>query len=138
VTPASERLQASPEQVRALALRQFAQFSDRHRYGNYGKIDENSWKLFASWINECRQQGRNVVLVIPPYHPAIYSTIVADQANQMKTVEARLHELAAQTGVRLLGSYDPQKAGVSADDFHDGDHLRETGLRKLLANWSAR
>ena len=39
----------------------------------------------------------------------------------------------AELGVEISGSYDPAKAGMTAADFYDGDHLLEPGIKRLLA-----
>jgi hypothetical protein len=123
----------APAQVEALALRQFLERPDRHRYGNYPRIDANLWGYFEQWVRRCREQGTEVWLVLSPYHPAIYPRIVAAPGNQLQAVESRVREFSERTGVPVLGSYDPVRAGLSAELFYDGDHLLEEGLRQLLA-----
>lgn len=123
----------SPEAVEALALRQFLERPDRHRYGGYRRVDLQLWDYFERWVRRCRENGGEVWLVLSPYHPAIYPRIIQTPGNQLRAVEARVRDFSRRTGIHLVGSYDPTRAGVTAELFYDGDHLREEGLRRLLA-----
>jgi hypothetical protein len=123
----------TPAAVEALALRQFLERPDRHRYGNYPRIDENLWGYFEAWVERCREEGSEVWLVLSPYHPAIYRRVIGAPGNQLPAVEARVRDFGRRSGVPVLGSYDPERAGTPAALFYDGDHLLEEGLRQLLA-----
>lgn len=116
-----------------LALRQFAMDADRYRYGNYPAEDPVLWTYFTRWLDFCRSRGREVWLVIPPFHPAIYRDIVSTPDNQLASIEARTRALAAREGYRVIGSYDPAVLGLTAPDFEDGDHLNDLGLAHLFA-----
>lgn len=132
--PPSDSSQApATAAVEALALRQFGENPDRHRYGTFERFDPQLWDYFDRWVQYYRRQGSEVWLVLSPYHPAIYPRILRSPGNQLKAVEARLREYSRRTGIPLVGSYDPARAGVTADLFYDGDHLREEGLQRLLA-----
>jgi hypothetical protein len=124
---------STPAEVEALARRQFLERPDRHRYGTYPRIDENLWGYFEQWVRRCREEGSEVWLVLSPYHPAIYPRIAQSAGNQLQAVEARVREFGQRSGVPVLGSYDPARAGLAAELFYDGDHLLEEGLRQLLA-----
>lgn len=130
--PSSDKQQITPAEVRSLALRQFAYSGDRHRYGNYPKVDEDLWRLFERWIQFLQKDGGRVYFILSPYHPAIYKQIVANPQNQLRTIENRLWETSLRLSVPVIGSYNPEIVEVSDDDFYDGDHLRETGLTRLL------
>lgn len=119
-------------EARAIALHQYSINRDRHRYGTYGKVDDQLWALFERWLTFLKGDGAQVVLVLSPYHPAIFGKMIAEPKNQLRAVEDRVRALAPAAGVRLVGSYDPAVVGVGEADFFDGDHLREDGLRKLL------
>jgi hypothetical protein len=123
----------SPAEVEALALRQFLERPDRHRYGNYPRVDANLWSYFEQWVQRCREQGGEVWLVLSPYHPVIYPRMSQSPGNQLQAVEARVRDFGRRSGVPVLGSYDPARAGLPAGLFYDGDHLLEEGLRQLLA-----
>ncbi|PTY04649.1 hypothetical protein DB347_18215 [Opitutaceae bacterium EW11] len=122
----------SVAEARSIALHQYSVNRDRHRYGIYPKVDDQLWALFERWVQFLKADGAQVVLVLSPYHPAIYGKMTADPKSQLKAVETRVRRYAPAAGVRLVGSYDPNVVGVGEADFFDGDHLREEGLRTLL------
>jgi hypothetical protein len=132
IRSSADRRPAASDDITQLALRQFGRSPDRHRYGNYENIDETLWRYFEQWVFDCRAQG-GVWLVLPPYHPAIYGDITDLPQNQLRRIEGRLRALGRRSGIRVLGSFDPVIAGISDQDFADGDHLRATGLQRLLA-----
>jgi hypothetical protein len=132
--PPPDQTVVRPEAVRALAVRQFATNTDRHRYGTYPNMDQNLWRYFEAWVRENARDGGAVWLVLSPYHPEIYGRITALPENRLREIEARTREMfVGVPGVNVIGSYDPEVAGVEAADFYDGDHLLDSGLRKLLA-----
>lgn len=130
--PSSDKQQITSDAVRSLALRQYSYSGDRHRYGNYSKVDEDLWKLFERWIQFLHRDNSRVVFVLSPYHPAIYPKILNHPQNQLRGIETRTHELARKLGIPVIGSYDPDAVGVTESDFYDGDHLRESGLTRLF------
>jgi hypothetical protein len=121
-------------EARQIALRQFATNRDRHRYGTYSGINPQLWSLYQRWLQFLREDGAQVVIILTPYHPAIYGKIVADPKNQLLVVEDRVRTHAVAVGLPVVGSYDPAKVGMTEEDFFDGDHLREGSLFKLLGN----
>ncbi len=129
----SDKVPLSLAAVAALTQRQFLERPDRHRYGTYGQVDENLWSYFERWVQACQQNGSEVWLVLSPYHPAIYPSIVQSTRNQLRTVEGRVRDFGRRTSTPVIGSYDPTRAQILAEWFYDGDHLREDGLRSLLA-----
>lgn len=129
--PTAEKQQISPDEVRSLAIRQFANAGDRQRFGNFSHLDDGLWRLFERWIQFLQRDGERVVLVLSPYHPAIYPQILAQPNNHLRVLEPKLRELAQRMKLPIIGSYDPAIAGVADADFYDGDHLREVGLTKM-------
>lgn len=119
-------------EAQALAIRQFTSNRDRHRYGNFHAVDPVLWALFEQWLLFLQEKGHKVVLMLSPYHPAIYPNLVRDGKNQLRTIEDKARQLSEVLKVPLVGSYDPKLAGVNEADFFDGDHLRSEALGRLL------
>ncbi len=122
---------ASEPDSTEIAERQFIQDIDRNRYGNFERVDADLWRLFERWIDDCGNHGTPVFLLLTPYHPAIYGKIIAQPDNQLRKIHRMLLAFAARRHLRLYGSYNPAKVGMTASDFFDGDHLNEAGLRRL-------
>jgi hypothetical protein len=126
----------SPAETAVLAQRQFTEKADRHRYGTYTAFDPGLLNVFTNWIRFLEKDGADVTLVFEPYHPAIYTEIVAEPGNRLGEIDRAVREIAGQCGARVVGDYDPAKAGVTGDDFLDGDHLRTSGLKRVLRRTS--
>ncbi len=124
-------------EARSLAIRQYSQNSDRHRYGTYSAVDEDLWEIFAAWIAFLHSEAK-VVLILSPYHPAIYPKMVSHPQNHLAAIEARVRALGAESNIPVIGSYNPENARVDETHFTDGDHLRESGLSRLLGDHFAR
>ncbi len=133
ILPPADRRLISAEESRDTALRQLASQRDLRRYGTFARLDTALWQQFENWLKFLQRGGTQVVLVLPPYHPAIYREILRHPDNHLVAVEARVRLLAYKLGTPLVGSYDPVRAGVGPGDFQDGDHLLEAGLRRLFA-----
>lgn len=123
----------SEAQARAIALKQFANAIDPHRYGTYDSIDEDLWKLFERWISHSHERGTEIWFVYPAYHPVLYSRIIADPKNKLRQIEARATQLARRVDAKVFGGYNPANSGLTEDCFVDGDHLNDQGIRRLLA-----
>jgi hypothetical protein len=127
----------APSDTALLAQHQFAEKVDRQRYGTFTAFDPELLIVFTNWIRFLEQDGADVTLVFEPYHPSIYPAIVAEPENRLNAIDRAVRDIATQTGAHVLGDYDPAKAGVSANDFLDGDHLQAKGLKHLLRPASA-
>ncbi len=134
IEPAGGRAEIDAAEARALALTQYAQNRDRHRYGTFGRVDEEIWKVFEAWVALLQTEESQVIFLLSPYHPAIHPKAIADPNNHLVEIEARVRALASRQGIPVLGSYDPARAGVNDTQFVDGDHLRAEGLRLLLGS----
>lgn len=132
IEPAGGRTEIDAAEARALALTQYAQNRDRHRYGTFGRVDEEIWNVFEAWVALLHAEDSRVIFLLSPYHPAIHPKALADPRNHLVAIEARVRELASRNGILVLGSYDPARAGMTESQFVDGDHLRAEGLRHLL------
>jgi hypothetical protein len=92
-------------------------------------------QLFEDFIGYLREHGVEVILFLPPYHPLTYGLLAnKDEYKVIKEVEKYLRSYALCHGIKLLGSYDPQRCKLKGADFFDGMHLRDTGAKTLLAN----
>lgn len=74
-----------------------------------------------------------VVLVLSPYHPALYRTMEKDRRVFLE-IEAIFIGIGKKLGVEVVGSYDPARAGCTESDFYDGSHPRDTCMAKVLSS----
>jgi hypothetical protein len=119
------------EQVREEAVR-FA------RGGARGLADfrvdaERLARLELLW-RDMRAQGVEVVVYLPPYHPAAWVFIRAEPraAGALADSAAAVAGLAARVGARFLDASDPASIPCDAGRFYDGDHARVECLRAVI------
>jgi peptidoglycan/LPS O-acetylase OafA/YrhL len=102
---------------------------------NYGMQDfewddeaEKDLRDLTSWLVS---NGVVVELFLTPYHPVFFQRMVAEKPIYMQ-IEGRFIDLANDLGLRLLGSYDPNKVGCLEREFFDGMHPRGSCMAKAL------
>jgi len=77
--------------------------------------------------------GVNVTVLLVPFPPEVYEAALRLPGRTIADVERDLRATAAREGALVVGSYDPQVAGVTMSDFFDEDHLRPEALARLVA-----
>lgn len=101
--------------------------------GDFTEIDDEKKKLFEGFIEFLHQNGCEVLLILPPYHPEVYKTLMSNPQYVIAlSTEKYFKEFAYGRNISVLGSYDPNLCGISEMDFLDGMHLREHAIVKLL------
>ena len=94
-------------------------------------VTEKAAELFIRLVNHLKQQKFEVIFVLTPYHPAVWSITEQLSVSAMRMVESKVHKIARLTGVQVIGSYNPSKIGCTADEFFDVAHGKVTCLTKL-------
>ena len=84
-----------------------------------------------SLIRYFRNNDVEVVLVLSPYHPDLFLELSASNPAYAEA-EWILREIAADTGVALLGSFDPKQIPCIGSQFYDGMHPKESCMETLL------
>lgn len=74
----------------------------------------------------------SVVLILSPYHPTLYK-IMMDSDQKFLNIEAEFKKISEDSGVKVIGSYDPTAVGCIANEFFDGMHPKDSCLRKVLS-----
>lgn len=130
--------QLSPAEVRKKAIDAVAV---PYSLTGFEGIDPSLRLQFEALITSLQDQGVRVVLLLMPYHPDYYNSLIhKKQYKIISDVEAYLHDFAFKNDLEITGSYDPQAAGCSADEYYDGLHARESCLLRILAliSWGNR
>jgi hypothetical protein len=84
----------------------------------------------VKWCNS----HHNVVLILSPYHPALYDRMRSEHPIFLE-VEEKFRRLAQRTNVKLLGSYDARKVGCFASEFYDGMHPKGSCMARVLGEF---
>ncbi|MFL5617366.1 MAG: hypothetical protein ACJ79A_03110 [Gemmatimonadaceae bacterium] len=80
-----------------------------------------------------QSEGVSSTVVLVPFPAAVYDASRRMSGDSLASVERRVRTIAARTGARVVGSYDPRRAGVVTRDFFDEDHLRPEPLALLVS-----
>jgi hypothetical protein len=112
------------------------------RMEGYTQLDASQCALFERFVScICRQKGVRVIL---PAHALttrfvyeyeqIYNT---DQHAGFFEVEPYLRQYAAAHDIPVVGSYDPERVGLTESDFYDGLHVKESAIAKYFGGLDA-
>lgn len=104
---------------------------------DFNQLDANRVEAFEAFMDYCRSRGTTVILVLSPWHPWLYDTLLDQTQLEQHTgffqVENYLRKYAAKNNVPLYGSYDPLNIeGMEEMDFFDGVHCRDVMIRKFF------
>ena len=94
-------------------------------------VNEKAVELFIRLVNHLQQQKFKIILILTPYHPAVWNIAEQSGITEITVVESKVHEIARLTGVQVIGSYNPNHIGCTADEFFDAIHGKATCLTKL-------
>ena len=90
-------------------------------------------QLLEAFLRMTRSAGTEVWLVLAPYHPDAWSALSAD-GSMIVQAEDAVRGLGAALRLRVLGSFDPRRAGCpEATEYNDPVHARESCLERLIA-----
>lgn len=120
-----------PEQVRQEAER-FVQAGARG-LADYRMDRERLARLELLW-RDMRARGVELVVYLPPYHPAAWALIRGDARAAAALAEsaAAVAALAARSGARFRDASDPDRIPCGPEQFYDGDHARVACLRAVI------
>jgi hypothetical protein len=89
----------------------------------------------ANLISDMQAHRIRVTILLTPYHPSVYRVVTNSFPGGLKT-EPLMQRLALKKKVPLLGSFDPEKCGLSNRDFYDAVHCTEPALKMILSEFS--
>lgn len=90
-------------------------------------------RLLDAFLEALSRRTR-VLVVLVPYHPEVYQAIRgAPETAGVVRAEEEIRRIAARLDLPVAGSYDPQQAGLTGEDFYDGMHARAGAMARLLS-----
>ena len=90
-------------------------------------------KMLEAFLGTPRPAGTEIWLVFVPYHPDAWPALSAPDSMIIQAEDA-VRKLGARLRLRVLGSFDPVRAGCpTAAEYNDPVHARESCLERLLA-----
>lgn len=97
-----------------------------YQVGNgFTDIPSNRWKDFEQLINYLQDNGVEVQLYLPAWHPKVYKFFVThEEFSGVEKVEDAIRDLGAKYNIPVHGSYDPAINKFNTGDFMDWLHLK--------------
>lgn len=101
---------------------------------NYTAPDPERCEIFERFIQYAQQRGVNVVLVMIPYHPTVYSFATENSQRWPGFFETEpwFINFALENDIPLYGSYNPFVTGCWQQDFYDGLHIKGEALQRIF------
>jgi peptidoglycan/LPS O-acetylase OafA/YrhL len=107
-------------------------FKDLENYSNLQKYSQSNvlLRMFNVFLSYTTKKSK-VVLVLSPYHPDFYRKMLQDDIN-LVAIENTFREIAKAHGLRVIGSYNPDKYHCTSNEFYDGMHPKEICMAKIV------
>ena len=103
------------------------------RFHDFARRAPGRKDALDKFVRYLGSEGVQVTIVLVPFPAAVYDASRRMSGDSLAAVERDVRRVAAHAGARVLGSYDPRRAGVVTRDFFDEDHLRPEPLALLLS-----
>ena len=97
-----------------------------------GHIDYENWNIFVNLIEYLIARGVTVELYLRPLAPALWDKIYPDKCPFLIELEDSLVKLAGKYSLRVIGSYNPYKVGITNADYYDPTHVRREATSKYF------
>lgn len=97
-------------------------------------VDADLCAQLDAFVDHLQQKDIEVKLLVSPVHPDYYAYMLQNPERYATVfeTEAYYRQLAANHGLALYGSFDPAAVDVTAADFYDAVHPKESALQRYF------
>ena len=96
----------------------------------------SNFQLLQDFAIYLQKQGVEVVFLLIPFHPVAYKLFNdSSRYRIVLTIEDMLRDFAQRNKMKLIGSYDPKRYGLTGKDFFDDTHGHETVVQKVVQEY---
>ena len=126
---------ALPDDNAERAAARFAATELAHdaRFHNLKRRPPGRDDALERFLRYVQSEGVSTTVVLVPFPAAVFDASKRMSGDSLAAEERRVRTIAARAGARVVGSYDPRRAGVITREFFDEDHLRPEALARLVA-----
>jgi len=90
--------------------------------------------LYIQFINYLKNvHKKEVVLVLTPYEQSSYNITVKYNPTYLE-MENKFGEIAKQTNIQIVGSYNPNLFDCGKDEFYNYRHPKDSCMKKIIKN----
>jgi hypothetical protein len=99
----------------------------------FSELDAGLAWAWETLIEAMRSDGVEVTIVLAPFHPHAYATLLASgRYSMLAQSEREFCRIAREKSMPVVGSFDPSAVGATSRDFLDGMHSRAAFLERML------
>lgn len=91
------------------------------RFSLSSQVEERTLSLLFALLNHSKTTHEKVFILLTPYAPSFYADL-KEQNDQLVLIEQRLQEMCKESGIVLVGSFNPENLQLSDADFMDPLH----------------
>lgn len=93
--------------------------------------------LFGAWLQDIRKNRTSVCVLLHPYHPALFRLAgripsATAYVDRLRILEKSVKRVARSEGVRVVGSFDPERFPGCREEMLDWMHSRPSLVPRLL------
>lgn len=93
--------------------------------------DITSKNNFIDLIRWLKSMNVDVTLVLSPYHPELFNKMRIEKPVFLD-IENEFRRIANNESIKIVGSYDPRRAGCKLQEFFDGMHPTKSCMEKIV------
>jgi hypothetical protein len=125
---------ALPDDNAERAAREFAAtaLARDGRFHDFKRRPRGRDDALERFMRYLQSEGVSTTVVLVPFPAVVYDASRRISGDSLAAEERRVRTIAARAGARVVGSYDPRRAGVVTRDFFDEDHLRPEALSRAM------
>ena len=92
---------------------------------------DHAIKTFEKLMQHLINYEIKIVFVLTPYHHSVWSNTDQPIIKTFKIIERKIHDIAKQYKIQIIGSYDPNSIMCLEGEFYDTAHAQYQCLAKL-------
>ena len=94
------------------------------------KYSEKSLELFTQLL-EYYNKDYEVILILTPYHPRLFDRFIREKPIFLE-IEEQYRSIAKEIGIKIIGSYNPNRFNCPIEDFFDAAHPNDICMERIL------
>ena len=94
-------------------------------------FDEEKWRVFERLIDRASSLKISVSLYLEPFNPRVYDYLYRN-IEDFKKLESLYRKLVYKSGMKIIGSYDPNIFELHDGHFYDEMHCNNAGILKVI------
>lgn len=100
---------------------------------DFNEISKAKTKTLIKLVAFCKKNGIQIEFLLTPFHPYTYKLLLSKpKYSLLPMTEETYKKIAANSSIKLYGSFDPANLNLNDSLFYDDMHCKVSALRKIL------